>query len=310
MKLLVVNYHYFRESKYGQGIYPINKRNFSNQIENLSNIYKFLSLDDLYDFYKKESYPDENYCMITFDDGLKEQLLAYDILLKKGVPATFFVNTLPLINKKALDVHKLHYVRTKIEDSYLFDIIENYINLTDYNIIKEKAYNQYKYDSKISALVKYLINFVIDDSKKENIINSLFNNLISETEFINKTYMSQNEIKFISSQNSLGAHGHKHIPLSKLKNTDLEHDIKSNIDYLNNIGNCKVKAFAYPYGGLNSYKKNSFKVLKKHDIIFAFTMNRGFNYIENFKNNNRYYLNRVDTNDAPYGKLKSKKFFI
>ncbi len=310
MKLLIINYHYYRELNYKQGIYPINKKNFTNQIENLSSLYKFLSLENLTEFYERGQYPDENFCMITFDDGLKEQLSAYDILLKKGIPATFFVNSMPLINHKALDVHKLHYIRTKIDDSDLFDILTNQFKILDLEEIKEKAYNQYKYDSKITSLLKYVINFIIDDLQKETIIDSLFKDLICEKDFIKNTYMNSNDLKFISSQNSLAAHGHRHIPLSKLNENELKTDIKTNIDYLNSISKNKIQAFAYPYGGITSYTKNSFKVLKNNNIVFAFTMNRGFNFDDNFISNNRYFLKRVDTNDAPFGKLKSKEFFL
>jgi peptidoglycan/xylan/chitin deacetylase (PgdA/CDA1 family) len=76
MQLLAVNYHYFREEKYENGIYPLTKREFLNQIDELSKYYEFISQNDLIDKIKNKKYSNKKYCLLTFDDGLKEQMNA------------------------------------------------------------------------------------------------------------------------------------------------------------------------------------------------------------------------------------------
>ena len=47
MNLISVNYHYFRESKSSNGIYPISKKSFLNQIDLLSRDYEFILQEDV-----------------------------------------------------------------------------------------------------------------------------------------------------------------------------------------------------------------------------------------------------------------------
>ena len=116
--LLIINYHYVRRSFPSSGIHGISPERFSNQIEKIiSQGYKFLSLIELTEIINNNFRIEklEKFCLITFDDGLKESYEnAYVFLQSIGIPAVFFLCSDTLSRTKLLAVHKLQYIRSLV----------------------------------------------------------------------------------------------------------------------------------------------------------------------------------------------------
>ena len=93
MQLLVVNFHYFREKKPKKGIFPLTLRDFEYQIEIISKYYDFVSEDEIIENLKKGRKISKNSCLLTFDDGLKDQMKVANLLIKKGIPGMFYVSS-------------------------------------------------------------------------------------------------------------------------------------------------------------------------------------------------------------------------
>lgn len=123
MRLLIINYHYFREKKPPSGIYPLTLKEFTDQIDELAKLYQFISQEQLVDWVRKDSYPEKNFCLLTFDDGLKEQVDIFELLVRKGIGGIFFVITNPIRYNIVVDVHKLHYIRSVMQDERLFEFL-------------------------------------------------------------------------------------------------------------------------------------------------------------------------------------------
>ena len=299
MKLLVVNYHYFSDKKYFSGIYPVNKKFFTNQIDELSKYYQFVSQYEIAKWIDQGVSPKGNFCLITFDDGLKEQMQAFKWLYRSGIPAVFYVPVKPLVEKKALNVHKLHHIRTILDDKRFLEKIEGFINI-DFNETKSKlASVQYKYDNKIAQKLKYILNFEISNDDYQNLINEYFKKLFGDEEkFVKSFYMDENDINLLANQEMLGNHGYSHKPLSKMSLENMKIDIKKSSDYLSLITNKKMISFSYPFGSVSAVNQDVADVVKGFDYSFALTMQRGLNF--DFEDS--FLLNRVDTNDAPGGK--------
>ena len=102
MNLLAVNFHYFREEKYTGGIYPISKIELKKQLDEIAKSYQFIAQNEVIDLLKNKQQSTKNYCVITIDDGLKEQMQAFDFLNEMGVPSILYVPTYPLKHKKVL----------------------------------------------------------------------------------------------------------------------------------------------------------------------------------------------------------------
>ncbi|MDZ4667974.1 MAG: hypothetical protein SGJ00_08825, partial [bacterium] len=142
MKLLAVNYHYFREEKYDAGIYPLSKKSLQKQIDDLAKEYTFISQSEISKLIQQQNFTSKNYCVITIDDGLKEQMDSFDFLKQLGVPCILYVPTFPIQFKKVLDVHKLHFVRTKMNDQELYDLLDEKYVINSFEFIQEALVNQ------------------------------------------------------------------------------------------------------------------------------------------------------------------------
>jgi len=308
MRLLIVNFHYIRDIKYNNGIYPRSLKELSLQIDELSKYYTFISKEELEYKIINKKYDQNNYCLITFDDGLKEQMDAFEFLCSKGIPAIFYVTTSSIRNNTVVDVHKLHYIRSKMDDN----IIYNYIckNIDDSIIRYPKNLNDlYRYDKTETKKLKYLLNFILSPTIKDKLISTLLNQLIDEQVLSKELYMNKNDILKLSKFNSIGTHCDLHLPLATLTKEEIKKDINDSIDFLENECNCdKITTISYPYGGPKAVSSKVIETVKEFNFTFGLTMFRGINTEKDFQE--PLLLKRIDTNDAPGGKLDSKEYVI
>jgi peptidoglycan/xylan/chitin deacetylase (PgdA/CDA1 family) len=308
MQLLAINFHYFREQKPKSGIYPLTTKEFEKQIEIIAKTYDFISENEIMDSISNRNNRNKKRCLLTFDDGLKEQMKIAELLERKGIPGMFYVSTNPIRNNTVLDVHKLHFIRSKIKDEKLFNLLFEEFNLDNYKFNDNLLKNQYRYDNLISSKIKYFLNFVLSDKEKKEVIDKLFVKLAgSEKEFSKNLYMDNKDLKWLFKKSMLGTHGDKHIPLACLSSNEIEKDINMSIKYLESIvGDNSINSISYPYGGKKAVSNSVATIAEKCGLSFGLTMNRGVNYFD--KNQNNFLLNRIDTNDAPGGKLENNNF--
>lgn len=253
-KLLIVNYHYIRESDVDRGIYHITPRLFKRQLELIwENGYKFIALEDLHDAITRGDSGNlhKKSCLITFDDGLRESFeVGNPILESMGVRGVFYVCSSMIGSNKVLDVHKYHYIQSKMsDDEILCCIPSEYIvkmNLISDDVIRE----QYSWDDLSTGKLKYLINFLLDPVIKSNVIDSLFKLCVkSEMEFASNLYMTQEQIKFLARQRQLGTHGESHTPMTLFGIDDLYREIGGSRRDLESLAGEEIQTISYPYGG-------------------------------------------------------------
>jgi len=307
MNLLIVNFHYYSNEIYPSGIYPISPVNFANQINTLSKMYDFVGQKEISAWIKTGESPEGNYCLITFDDGLKQQMNAFNWLVENEIPAIFYVPAKPFVEKTILDVHKLHLIRTKTNDADLLDLTNETfdIEFTDQNALEAK--NQYRYDSVISQKLKYILNFIIPEKEKKELIDNYFVKIFGNEEaFCNSFYMDENDVKLISNKGMLGNHGYAHVPLATLSLNDAKEDVLKSTIFFEKLTQNKLISFSYPYGGKSAVNEVVASMVKSSNYDFGLTMHRGFNdTLEQ-----PFLLKRIDTNDAPGGKNNSGSYML
>lgn len=303
MKLLIVNFHYFREQKYMAGIYPTTKDALHRQISAIAEKYHFVSQEDIINYLhgQRRDLEARACCLITWDDGLAEQMEAFEYLSEMKVPAIFYVSTKTIVDAVVLDVHKLHYIRTEWNDSELSHRLNQAFQMNAYDFDYEKIKNQYRYDSREGQRVKYFINFVLSPEEKEQAINHWFEELAgSESSFSKRLYMDVEDLNLLAAHEALGGHGHSHLPMAGQKEEIAKREIELNLRILQEISGKPIKSFSYPYGGKSAVHTDLAKHFKSSEVEFALTMWRGINETRDFKT--PLFLRRVDTNDAPGGK--------
>ena len=92
---------------------------------------------------------------------------AYKILQKNNIPAIFFTPTKPIIENCVLDVHKIHFVRSRFENKEIIKLIKEKFGceLTKDKI--ELSKKQYRYDDHDTQKLKYLLNFDLNNKEKK-----------------------------------------------------------------------------------------------------------------------------------------------
>lgn len=307
MNLLVVNYHYYGEKVFKSGIYPISHTKFIEQIEIIGKDFDFISPHSLsYCFYKGE-FPTGNFCLITFDDGLKQQIHANEILSKLNIAAAFYVSVKPLVEQKVLDVHKIQFIRTEMSD---FDLSIELRNTYDYQYTLNDlmaASKQYKYDSDVAREVKFQLNFKLTANERDQFITKTFARLFgNEKSFASKLYMDEKDLKYLALNNQIGSHGYAHVPLANYSNA--EFDIRKSLHYLSKITNSPIQSFSYPYGSTEAVNSNVAQIVKDCGFAFALTMWRGVNSIDD--SSNPFLLKRIDTNDVPRDGFDNSQYIL
>lgn len=196
-----------------------NTTEFKNELEFYLKYFTPISLSDLINKnYKK----DKNYFFLSFDDGLREvnDVIA-PILLKKGIPATFFINT-SFIDNKVL----FH----KFKASLIFDTYLNKNKIKDNTVNNLDILNNKYTDTELDKLAKM---FNIDFSK-----------------FLQKQkpYLTTEQInKLIKQGFDIGSHSINHIEYNTLNAEEQNIETIESVEFLKHNFNLKNTSFSFPF---------------------------------------------------------------
>lgn len=181
--------------------------------------------------------------LLTFDDGMKEvgEVIA-PILLKKGVPAIFFVCKDFAQRKAVFHKHLL---------SLILDLSKDNPSINKFFFQSKTQSNQ----SEIELIQQYAKSLNIDTNPLT------YSNL----------YLSENEIQKLAEQGFLiGGHSLNHPDFSKI-NTEKGHlQITECMDWINQKFAPPVSTFAFPFADF-FLKKAFFEELKKHTSAPLYT---------------------------------------
>lgn len=302
-RLLLVNYHYIRDpDQYPYaGIHPLTLNEFRQQVEWLAARYCFVSPEEAEGFALGEETFSRPGVLLTFDDGLIDHSrAAQEVLDPLGIKAVFFVCSCPLIEKRPLMVHKVHWLRatTKPEVFYreLVELLPD--QWRDYSLTEQEqseACRIYIYDTKCVAYLKFLINFVLPahvvDFATARMLEARG---ISNVEFCERTYMKESDLLALTKRGHLiGAHTHTHEPVTRLNKLEQE-NIESNIKALTQCIRKPPTWFSYPYGRDWAIPKDSETFCRRYGFKIGVSLKGQWNTI----GQSPYELNRINTNDV------------
>lgn len=304
--LLIINYHYIRGvNLYNYpGIHPVSLSMFENQLTELSRHLNFIGIDELNKLVLSQNSLKRHYGLITFDDGLREQFeYAVPILDRLKIPAIFFINTLPLVSKLVLSVHKFHWLRaTRPPGIFLSQISEILsrlgIDLTEQEVDDNLSSAQYLYDDLETRRLKYLINHKLPNSIRDKAVDFMFHQEQNEESYSKELYMNKSQICEIAQTHSIGSHTHRHQSLATLNLEQSRLELSESKSILEKITKKSINTISYPYGGPTTINDAVLQVAKSVGYKIGFTMERGFNssLIEPLM------LARISASDAPGGK--------
>lgn len=166
---------------------------------------------------------------LSFDDGLKEcaEIIA-PILLKKGIPATFFINSAFADNKELFHKYKtslvLNELKRNTENQVLQFLREN--EITTENILQ-------------TSIQKTKI---IDEAA--GMLGVDFNQFLTR----GKPYLTTSQILDLQKQGfSIGAHSNRHPEFWLIDSEKQKEEIRLSFEWLEKNIHPGIKAFAYPF---------------------------------------------------------------
>ena len=313
MELLIVAYHYFGdENHYKTGIYPVSPERFAKQLDVIGAHYSFISENDLVLALQNNSKLPKKSCLITFDDGLSCQYkYAVPILKEKSIPAVFFVCTQPYTDKKAIIVHKIHYLLALVSiDKLLSELEGQYKDILgeklDWGKIDSaRISNWYKYDDEKTGKFKFFLNYHLSPDISKKIVDNIFSTYcdVSEEDFCNRFYLSREELRKLNENPlfSLGLHTHTHFNISGKDKKFIYEDIAMNYKIIQNLVNAKnIYGISFPFGllSIEEFKNKLNDVLKKLGLSYGVTSHKAIN--TDFQN--PFLLSRFNVNDLPSGR--------
>ena len=307
MRLLIVNYHYIRDVKPKCGIYPLTIAEFQAQVELLGAHYRFTSQPELLRMLEADEFPAGNFCLLTFDDALAEQWRAIEVLDRLSIPAMFFTTTDWIADRRPHDVHKLHYIFTQLPEARVLELLRQEFRMDEHAMDEALLSQQYSYDSPGMRRAKYFLNFFLSAGDRRKAVDRLFAEVESdERRFSGELYMTPEQLVTLARREMLGTHTCSHRPLATLPPHELADEIAGSKRALERLTGRPIQAISYPYGGTAAVNPEVAILARSQGLRLGMTMERGVNGDSDLREG--LLLKRVDTNDAPGGKLGSSQY--
>lgn len=303
-------YHYVRpiaESRW-PGIKGLELSGFERQLQHLTRHHTIVSLGDVARCVGEKRPLPASPAVLTFDDGYRDHYRhVFPVLRRLGIPGTFFPAFRPVVERRMLDVNKIHFVLASgagANPERLIADIEDEIGdargefdlrpLAEY---RERYWAANRFDAAEVIYIKRLLQVALPETLRSRIADRLFRGCVSldEESFADDLYMTRDELGEMSAAGmEIGSHGYSHRWLNALNEAEQARDIDLSLDFLESVGSARdTFLFCYPYGG---YDKTTLALLAARGCRAAVTTQVRRADLEL---DGPLELPRLDTNDFP-----------
>ncbi len=209
----ILNYPYF------------NSAQFENQLDYYLKYFKPVSLNYILEHPKTN----KKVFHLSFDDGLRECFeVVAPILTKKGIPATFFVNSGFAGNQELFHRYKASLILSELNKTK---------NTEAVNFLKDNGLTR-------DSILQTNISQVEILNQTATFLNINFADILKET----KPYLTLQQISEIQQQGfSIGAHSENHPEFYKISEEEQLNEIKQSINWVVENFNPEIKTFAFPF---------------------------------------------------------------
>ena len=301
----VVLYHYVRdlESSEYPRIKGLDIEGFRRQLDYLNDHYNIVSLDEYLNY---EGDQTKRLCMLTFDDGFKDHFVnVMPLLRERGLAATFYPVTQPLVEESVLAIHKTHFLLAKLGAGEFANAVNSFLPqpLRDQYWVdgRAKLEVRYRWDDNLTANLKSTIA-MLPDAIKTDLLSTLFNEYFDdEAAFSRALYMNFGELREMEAAGmTIGCHTHTHPRLSQLTEENQREEIRISRQCLAEGLGHSIETFSYPNG---DYDRTTIELLREQNFSSAMTTTTGVNP---GIASTPFEILRIDTNDInsrePYPK--------
>lgn len=278
--------------------------NFRAQVRDLVQHYEMATLESALAFLSGQYEPRRDLCLLTFDDGLKEHYSEVtSILHEHDIQGLFFIITSCPEEHRVVSVHKNHFLMASMSfDRYRGAFLARLTEVspeTDTSVAEQQARFAYRWDSPEVAKFKYLLNFRVSESVRDQILDELFAEYLGdEREFAQQLYLSWEEARQMQRSGMLmGGHSHRHAALAKLDQNSQRADFETCTSLLHSrLDNQPMWPFSYPYGKpVDAFDGTTENAVKDFGFACAFSSEVGNNPV----GQDSARIRRVDPKDVP-----------
>jgi peptidoglycan/xylan/chitin deacetylase (PgdA/CDA1 family) len=284
-RILILTYHRFSLEKTP---FTVSAAEFSAHLEYLSKHSRVFSLAELNDFFENEKTLPPNAAVVTIDDGYSDAFeIAFPVLKKYAMPATIFAVTDFLDGKCWLWTDLMRFVLLETKTNRLKIEFENrdFIE-ADLNGRTQRIEAASRVNSRLKKLPNEQKNLKIKEIAAELKV------AIPDSPSEEFAPISWRQARAMDAENvRIESHTVTHPILTNINQTELDFELKTSKQRLENVLDRKVEHFCYPNGSLD---ENIWQAVKNVGYKSAVTTEYGFN--ENAEN--PFLLKRIDAPSA------------
>ena len=266
-KIVVLAYHGVTETKLALPLWgQLEYKRFKEQLDYICRFHNVIPIEYLAEYLGGNRDIPDNSVVITFDDGYRNNYeLAYPLLLKYSLPATFFITPNFIDSQEILWSDKVAIYLWSYQGQLTIPLLglqvtineKNRINIIDMIIQKCKT---------------------LDPDRRQNVLDYLKesrNNKISENGMLRKLFepMSWEQVRKLdqSSLITIGAHTADHLILAQCSPEAAKDQIARSKQTLDNILDRPVRFFAYPNGKMDDFDDTTKILMNKSGFKLACT---------------------------------------
>ena len=232
----------------------LNEKQFKYQVNLIKNKYKIISSLDVKNIDIRND--DNDYAVLTFDDGLSDHFKVYKYLRSLKITGTFLIPKMPIIENKVINTHKIQFILASTDEKIIKDEI---LGLFDN---KEKIWKDYSttkwknnwWSEEMIFITNFLRRYNDSNLNHTQLTDYLFDKFVTKDElnFSKDLYLNEKNIEEMSN-NGMIIGGHGDVSENLLLIDDYKTDINKSKKFISKYSNEFI--FSYPNGGYNDIIK-------------------------------------------------------
>ncbi|MBS9404040.1 polysaccharide deacetylase family protein [Halomonas sp. TRM85114] len=307
--LTIVMYHYVRplaDSRYPE-LKALELDRFRGQLAHIDRHYHVVDMEQLIAAVRPDGEPlPENPLLLTFDDGYMDHFEhVLPLLSERGWQGSFFPPACSVVDRRVLDVNKLHFVLASVSDpeilvKYVYSAMNearDRFGLEANEAMFARLAGDSRYDDPCTAFVKRALQRELPEAFRTTLVDELFSQYVSsdEQDFAAELYMSEKELTgLLDAGMFIGSHGCQHYWLNSLDRQAQIEEVDNSLDFMERLGvSRKDWVMCYPYGG---YDESLLGILRSRGCAIGLTTEVRVADIDRC---DPLALPRLDTNDLP-----------
>lgn len=220
--------------------------------------------------------------LVTFDDGTRDIWRnAIPVLAQHNVPSILFCCSLPLLQRRLLNVTKIHLLQAKLGLSVFRAKFMAALQTVEKTYELEEPERLglgriFRYDTEEVREFKLLLNVRLPYLLVTELLDTLF-----EPEFgpqdaaVKSIYMSADEIKQVRDTGvRIGLHTHSHFMLGRLTASEQEKEIVECLMFFRELLGEDTFDLSYPHGVSGTWNSDTKIIMSRHKIQRAYTLGR------------------------------------